>query len=611
MSEPAETTVTKAEAERGRFFDARPAIARELLASRDRRVLVDGPLGTGKSRLLLEKLRACCLKYPGCRWLLLRSVRKWLTNSALVTLEEKVLEPGLLIPDRIRRENRSEYRFLNGSVIVVAGLDDPQGVFSAEYDGAVLIEGIEIDQDTGEKVDGRLRYGRMPYQQFLIDCNPGPPTHWLKRAAETGWLTRMPMRHRDNPALVRADGTLTRQGRDYLGRLDGLTGVRRRRLRDGEWVQAEGVVFEGWDSTVHIVAPFAIPRHWRRYWSIDFGFTNPFVWQWWAEDDDGRLYLYREIYRTRGLVSDHAVAGLRAMHAWDETLQQPCWVDADDPRPAAVLCDHDAEDRATFERVVKLPTEPAPKAVDAGLQDVADRLKPADDGKPRIFVFRNARCHEPDTELIQSAKPAGTADEFDSYIWDPACRKGERPLKQDDHGCLSAGTMVLTDKGEVAIENVRAGCNVWTRDGWKPVVAAGLTSYAAKVHRIEFDNGSELIATGDHPIWTEQRGFARVDELEYDAITLCIEDDKCKLSKSTFRPNHVLARVLRVNRMQCAVPVFNLTVKDCPEFFANGILVHNCDAMRYIARYKAAGKFHAAEYGADFSEGEHPPGVFG
>jgi hypothetical protein len=26
------------------------------------------------------------------------------------------------------------------------------------------------------------------------------------------------------------------------------------------------------------------------------------------------------------------------------------------------------------------------------------------------------------------------------------------------------------------------------------------------------------------------------------------------------------------------LPVFNLKVKDCPEFFANGILVHNCDA---------------------------------
>ena len=29
------------------------------------------------------------------------------------------------------------------------------------------------------------------------------------------------------------------------------------------------------------------------------------------------------------------------------------------------------------------------------------------------------------------------------------------------------------------------------------------------------------------------------------------------------------------------VPVFNLRVEDCPEFFANGILVHNCDAAGY------------------------------
>jgi predicted transcriptional regulator len=39
---------------------------------------------------------------------------------------------------------------------------------------------------------------------------------------------------------------------------------------------------------------------------VDFGYTNPFVMQWWAEDPDGRLYLYREIYRTRRLVEDHA-----------------------------------------------------------------------------------------------------------------------------------------------------------------------------------------------------------------------------------------------------------------------------------------------------------------
>jgi hypothetical protein len=27
--------------------------------------------------------------------------------------------------------------------------------------------------------------------------------------------------------------------------------------------------------------------------------------------------------------------------------------------------------------------------------------------------------------------------------------------------------------------------------------------------------------------------------------------------------------------------VFNLTVDGAPEFYANGVLVHNCDALRY------------------------------
>ena len=41
---------------------------------------------------------------------------------------------------------------------------------------------------------------------------------------------------------------------------------------------------------VHVVDPFDIPTDWSRYLSIDFGYTNPFVAQWWALDHDGRLY---------------------------------------------------------------------------------------------------------------------------------------------------------------------------------------------------------------------------------------------------------------------------------------------------------------------------------
>ncbi len=428
-------TITRAEAERGRFFDNSREYSQSVFRSRANRVLCDGPLSTGKTRVLLEKMRECCLKYPGCRWLLARSFRKWLTNSALVTWEEKVVEAGVLQPDKIHRSNRSEYRFKNGSIVVVAGLDDPQGVFSAEYDGAIIIEGIEVSQDTIEKVDGRLRFGKMPYQQLLMDCNPAHPTHHVKQMADAGWFHRLPMRHRDNPSLFLADGTMTRRGAEYMARLDGLQGVRRRRLRDGEWCQSDGVVWEGFDTAVHVIASFPIPSHWPRYWVIDFGHTNPSVLQWWAEDDDGRLYLYREIYMTKTRVSVLAELALKQVGAWNETTGRIAWESATEPRPTIVIADHDAGDRATFEHVTQLATQPAEKAVNAGIQDAADRFAMAEDGRPRMFVFADALCHEPDANLTEQHKPFRTSDELPAYVWDPAAKKGERPLKVDDRGC--------------------------------------------------------------------------------------------------------------------------------------------------------------------------------
>ena len=52
-------------------------------------------------------------------------------------------------------------------------------------------------------------------------------------------------------------------------------------------------------------------------------------------------------------------------------------------------------------------------------------------------------------------------------------------------------------------------------------------------------------------------------------------------------------RVLRVNSMPDRVPVFNLTVEGEPEYYAAGVLVHNCtDATRY-ALHTALGRSRA------------------
>lgn len=47
----------------------------------------------------------------------------------------------------------------------------------------------------------------------------------------------------------------------------------------------------------------------------------------------------------------------------------------------------------------------------------------------------------------------------------------------------------------------------------------------------------------------------------------------------------VPVRVLRVRTLHERQAVYNITVEGCPEYYANGVLVHNCDMLRYAVMY--------------------------
>lgn len=374
----------------------------------DPEVLLCGPAGTGKSRGCLEYLHHTAIKYPGIRAAIVRKTRMSLTQSALVTWDKEVLHPS----DQVRfRTSEQEYRYPNGSVAVISGLDKADKIMSSQYDLIYVQEATELTEDDWESLTTRLRNNVLPWQQLIADCNPAAPSHWLKRRCDSGQTRLLESRHEDNPTITP----------EYLATLDRLTGVRLLRLRKGIWAAAEGLIYDGWDSARHLIDGFPIPADWPRFWVVDFGYTNPFVWQAWAADPDGRLYRYREIYRTQRLVEDHA-QDIRAATAGE-------------PRPQAIICDHDAEDRATLERHVGIPTTAAHKAVSPGIQAVAARLKVAGDGKPRLFLFRDA-LWERDPLLVDAKKPTCTEEEVDSYVWNTAGgrRKGEEPLKDNDHG---------------------------------------------------------------------------------------------------------------------------------------------------------------------------------
>lgn len=432
--------------------------ARALFLCKASEVLVSGPAGTGKSRACLEKIHLMCKKYPGMRALILRQVLSSLTSTGLVTWRTWVIDQDLLSGEVTyyggSQEEPAQYRYRNGSVVVIGGLDKSIKIMSSEYDVVYVQEATELTEETWEMITTRLRNGKVAYQQLIADANPNAPTHWLKQRCDRGATVMLHSRHEENPVLfdeitVSETGeiryTMTARGKAYMRILDGLTGVRRLRLRDGKWVAAEGVIFAHFDESIHVVDRWILwpetglpPDDWTRWWVVDFGFTNPFVCQMWAEDPDGRLYLYREIYRTGRTPFEHAhdiialVTEPDPRHVpgpGDVAASGRIWIE---PRPRTIICDHDAAGRAELRKQLNLGTRPADKAVAVGLDEAQMRFK-----ERRIFICRDARVGV-DPELEAVKRPTSTLEEIPGYVWEPPAPgrpPKETPVKDNDHGC--------------------------------------------------------------------------------------------------------------------------------------------------------------------------------
>lgn len=415
--------------------------ALDVFKSRDPELVIAGPAGTGKSLACLWRVHLAALNNPGIRALIVRKTAVSLGSTTLVTYEKKVaaaaIAGGIVRWFGGSPREAPCYRYANGSVIVVGGLDKPEKIMSAEYDLVFADEATELTVTDWESIATRLRNGMLAWQQQIAACNPAHPTHWLKQRCDQGQARMLLSRHIDNPAYMNADGTPTLVGAVYLAKLDGLTGVRRLRLRDGKWAAVEGQIYEAYDEAIHLLDDVKPGAAWTRWGAVDFGYTNPFVYQDWWEDPDGRLYLVNEIYFTRRLVEDHA-----------ERIRQILYYPSGQPRgqlPRAIYVDHDAEDRATLERKLDLSTRPAHKSVSDGIQAVQSRLKVQPDGKPRLFIARGALV-ERDPELDRGALPMCTADEITGYVWavKPGNKGGlkEEPVKEHDHGCDALRYMV-------------------------------------------------------------------------------------------------------------------------------------------------------------------------
>jgi hypothetical protein len=99
------------------------------------------------------------------------------------------------------------------------------------------------------------------------------------------------------------------------------------------------------------------------------------------------------------------------------------------------------------------------------------------------------------------------------------------------HGdrCFVAGTMILTDCGERPIEQMQPGDLVWTRKGLRPVIACGKTG-EEPVFSVQLSNGRSLVGTGNHPVWTINRGWCLLSSLtSCDTLLAYQQQSECEV----------------------------------------------------------------------------------
>lgn len=154
------------------------------------------------------------------------------------------------------------------------------------------------------KLMATLRSGAGVPCGFRATGNPGGPGHhWVKRryidTAPLGWkvttqsyknpwtqeqVTRdrifIPSKLQDNKFL----------GSDYVANLQ-MTGSPNlvKAWLEGDWNVIEGAFFPEFSTEKHVVQPFAIPEHWLRFRSMDWGSASPFSVGWWAVAGDTHL----------------------------------------------------------------------------------------------------------------------------------------------------------------------------------------------------------------------------------------------------------------------------------------------------------------------------------
>ena len=267
--------------------------------------LTDDYIVTHNSTSLLMYALRSCFRYPGLQAFWFRRSFPELEQSVLRMLARYGYAKTL---GGKYNGSAHELRFSNDSILTFGHAKNVQEVSalqSAEINLLLIDERTTIPPDVIDQLYIRVRSGvaSVPCLGIRSATNPGGVGHSRVKSDYVEATN-----HGDHEVIdasnrrrifIQARVTDTPQlGEQYRLNLQGLDEKLRKAFLDGDWDVFAGQMFAEWRYQRHVVEPFAIPETWRRYNGIDWGWSAPWCTLWAALDEDGRVWVYREIYAT-------------------------------------------------------------------------------------------------------------------------------------------------------------------------------------------------------------------------------------------------------------------------------------------------------------------------
>lgn len=583
---------------RGFVFDNPAQVA--FLRSPARYRLLSSGFGAGKSKLLCRESIRIALEYPGSRNLIARLKSTELAATTAKTFERELREIGLEKGLHYTvNKNEGTYYWRNGSETIFSHLESDEKFGSSEFSSIAVDEGSQVSDDIYEILfPGRLRWNVGPHRAWIC-TNPGS-SGFLRKIVygelvgtgteavftrgdgrpervtdEFAWFPVPPGANKHNPPGYNEQ--IARLGKTYGPHWYA-------RYVQGDWDSFEGQRFPMFDREKHVLKESFRPdgRH-RIVEGWDFGHRETFV-AWLAYDPEGSepvvcfAELQAQEVQEPSDVADR-VKEIRARYGLSRVtaLGDPAGTASSQFSAVSPIAAYGALGLHIAPcRAGKSPTSRADLLAEFLSGEVATW-----GGKTWPGIVFNPECEAVVRSIV-------------NLRWDVSTNsKGEDPrekfLKKDDHGfdaCLVPGTMVATPDGDVPIEDVRAGDMVLTRAGARRVEQAWMTSPDAPVLRVTTSDGRTITGTGNHLV-NANNGWKRLDALTYGDIPAecpggLRSSTGCAGSAgrhpgSTDTPRTGSAPVSVVSVTDAGTsPVYDLTVEGEHEFFANGLLVHNC-----------------------------------